>query len=417
MTTKWRILTVDDEPDVRMIIKTTLEPRYEVVEAHDGLDALEKISRYEPDFVLMDVMMPMMNGFEACAAIRKDPLYRELPVMFLSALGGKEDMMKGYATGANLYLTKPFDPTRLQKNIDVFFEKTPPARKTKRFTIAQIHRFEEDGLVPESPGSTNMVPIEKLDLPPVPGASKAEIPLPPSKEVRLPAGGSRAEVPLPPLGPASGSREAVPTGEALGLPRVMVVDDQPEVIELMRMTLAGMAEVVAACDGMDAIEKLVRYQPDILVVDVMLPKMNGFQLVQSLRANRAFGRLPILMCSGRTSDRDVNFAKRAGANDYLPKPFSPLDLMQKFKDMTRLPGFRVRPKTLSYEQIVDIQAKDTDVFKADESTRQVTATDTRESAKAINKFLSKEGTKDALKHTEEEKKEEPKKKRFFGFGG
>ncbi|HYF52960.1 MAG TPA: response regulator, partial [Salinarimonas sp.] len=155
----WRILIVDDEPDIRLIIRTTLEPKYEVLEAHDGLDALEKIERYEPDFVLMDVMMPLMNGFEACAAIRKSPRFHDLPVMFLSALGSRDDMMKGYSAGANLYLTKPFDPARLLKNLEVFFEKTPPQRRPRRYSIEQIREAEKQGKSPVAPGANAFEPV------------------------------------------------------------------------------------------------------------------------------------------------------------------------------------------------------------------------------------------------------------------
>lgn len=129
---KWRILLVDDEPDVRLIVRTTLQDKYEIVEAHDGLDALEKVERYEPDFIIMDVMMPLMDGFEACLAIRRTPAFKDIPVMFLSALGKKDDIKKGYSSGANLYLTKPFDPPRLLKNVDVFFETTPPHNGRQR---------------------------------------------------------------------------------------------------------------------------------------------------------------------------------------------------------------------------------------------------------------------------------------------
>src|SRR5438046_8418180 len=106
---KWRILIVDDEDDIRTIVRASLASKYEIIEARDGLDALEKIELGEPDFVVLDVMMPLMDGFQTCEAIRRHPRYKHLSVLFLSALNSKEDMKKGYGAGANLYLTKPFD--------------------------------------------------------------------------------------------------------------------------------------------------------------------------------------------------------------------------------------------------------------------------------------------------------------------
>lgn len=371
----WRILIVDDEPDVRMIIRTTLEPKYEVLEAHDGLDALEKIERYDPDFVIMDIMMPLMNGHEALDSIRKNPRFSDLPVMYLSALGSKDDIKKGFGHGANNYLTKPFEPSRLLKNIDVFFDSTPPPTKDRRYTIEELKRLEEEK-EPIAPGAVDFrtrsqVAVETQKVSPV-EPEEPEIP-----------------------------------------PRVMVVDDDLEIIEMIRLTLDGISEVVWATDGMQAIEKLVKYQPDILMIDIMLPKMNGFQLVQSLRSNRAFGRIPIMMCSAKGADRDKVFAKRVGANDYLVKPFSPNQLISKIKEMKQLPGFRIRPKTHPIEAIIDMEvpAQDKDVFKADDEGHRAE----KQTKGVLGKFLAKESGKDALE--DEPSPSSTKKRRFFGFGG
>ena len=105
---KRRILVVDDEQDIRSIIRSALAARYEVVEAQDGLDALAKLELVEPDFIILDVMMPLMDGVETCRAIRRHPRYQSISVLFLSAMNTKDDLKKGYGAGANLYLTKPF---------------------------------------------------------------------------------------------------------------------------------------------------------------------------------------------------------------------------------------------------------------------------------------------------------------------
>lgn len=374
----WRIMIVDDEDDVRLIIKTTLSPKYEVLEAHDGLDALEKIERYEPDFIIMDVMMPLMNGFEACQSIRKSQHFHDIPVMFLSALGSREDMKKGYSSGANLYLTKPFDPDRLLKNVDIFFEKTPPPQRKKRRTIQQIQRDESSGRVPAAPGS-----VEFLE----------------EKSPKKPA--------------AASSREQAPASPPGLKPRVMVVDDDHEICDLIKMTLMDICEVTFASDGMQAIERLVKYQPDMLIIDIMLPKMNGYQLLQSLRSNRAFLRMPIMMCSAKGADRDINMARRIGADDYLVKPFSGTELIEKVGDLQKRPGFQVKPKNYTIEHIMQMEAprEAEDVFKADDEAKREDR-----SARVLGKFLAREGDKEAF-DTEKEDDKEGKKRRRFGFGG
>jgi DNA-binding response OmpR family regulator len=410
----WRVLIVDDEPDVRAIVAATLRDHYEVFEAQDGLDALEKLERVEPDFVVMDVMMPLMTGFEACDAIRKSPRFHELPVMFLTALGAKDDIRKGYSVGANLYLTKPFEPTRLLKNVDVFFQTTPPVKRPKRLTAEQLRANESSGLAPVAPGSTEYVPQQIAPT----AAAVPPSPAPPKTSDAVP----RAPVALPETAPTQDMRAT----QSAGTPRVMIVDDDTHVLELMRMTLEGIAEVIVAQDGLSAIEKLVRYQPDLLVIDVMLPKMSGYQLCQSLRSNAAFAQLPILVCSAKGAPRDIQFAKRMGANEYLVKPFNAHELVQKVRDLMSLPSFRIRPKNLSYEQI-QLQESPTRInaFEADESVR---ATDrdviddtappkappppsgTQNSVRAVTEFLRKEA-KDG-----EGDSDQKRKRRLFGFG-
>jgi DNA-binding response OmpR family regulator len=394
-------MVVDDEPDVRAIIAATLRTEYEVCEAHDGLDALEKLERYEPDFVLMDVMMPMMDGFEACAAIRKNARFHDLPVMFLTALTSKDDIKKGYGAGANLYLTKPFEPSRLLKNIEVFFRTNNPARTSKRYTIEQLHAFEADkDRVPVAPGSTDLTSLAEAEAAPKP---VVHLPAPPSAG----ALDDTARTQPAPTAPVHDGP----------VPRIMVVDDDPDIIQLMDVTLCQVAEVVKAGDGIEAIERLVKYQPDILVIDIMLPKMSGFQLIQSLRSNKAFARLPIMVCSAKSAERDKQFAARVGANEYLVKPFAPGDLIEKIRRLIMLPDFRVRPKTYSMEKIVEMESSHArpDVFATDDEVR---ASEVAGSKREMNAFLK---THQAGSGTEREAPKEDdgaKKKirRIFGFG-
>lgn len=405
----WRILTVDDEPDVRAIIAATLRSKFEVFEATDGLDALEKIKRVEPDFVIMDVMMPLMDGFQACEAIRKDPVFNKLPVLFLTALGAKDDIKKGYSVGANLYLTKPFDPMRLLKNIEVFFETTPPNRTKKRYTQEELVQAEKEGRLPSAPGAVDFEhgPASRETV--MEGVRRAN----PTQETWKMAT------------PTSG--EPAPSDHPRALPRVLAVDDEQAIVDVMRLTLDGIVEFTWANDGIEAIEKLVKYQPDLLIIDVMLPKMSGYTLCQSLRANAAFAQIPILVCSAKGGERDIHYARRMGANDYLVKPFQADELIQKMKDLQRTPGFRIRAKNLSIEQINSMlvpKNKEVDIFSGEEEVRKA---DTgpgnqktgQNSTRAIGEFLKKEGTKDAFDQTSDSTKGEKEKKRtrlLFGFG-
>ena len=109
-----RILAVDDEPNIVRLIQVNLERQgYQVETANNGVQALAKIRDNRPDLLVSDVMMPEMGGFELLKNIRMDPALADLPVIMLTAKTQDKDVMEGYSTGADMYLTKPFNPQEL----------------------------------------------------------------------------------------------------------------------------------------------------------------------------------------------------------------------------------------------------------------------------------------------------------------
>ncbi len=109
-----RILAVDDEPNIVRLIQVNLERHgYQVETANNGAQALAKIKANRPDLLVSDVMMPEMDGFELLANVRRDPALMDLPVIMLTAKAQDKDVLEGYKTGADMYLTKPFNPQEL----------------------------------------------------------------------------------------------------------------------------------------------------------------------------------------------------------------------------------------------------------------------------------------------------------------
>jgi len=108
------VLIVDDEPHIRMLLEQTLDELVdegvEVLLATNGGEALESIRSERPDLVLLDVMMPVMNGFEVCKTVKSDPELRATYVIMLTAKGQELDRATGEEVGADVYMTKPFDP-------------------------------------------------------------------------------------------------------------------------------------------------------------------------------------------------------------------------------------------------------------------------------------------------------------------
>jgi DNA-binding response OmpR family regulator len=123
---KKRVLVVDDEPRIRRFVRMNLDLEgYEVMEAEDGLAALNKVREVLPDLVLLDVMMPDMDGFETLEQIRQTS---SVPVIMLTVKGDEEDRIRGLDLGADDYVTKPFSPRELSSRIRAVLRRVEPTK-------------------------------------------------------------------------------------------------------------------------------------------------------------------------------------------------------------------------------------------------------------------------------------------------
>ena len=119
-----KILIVDDEPHLRLLLEQTLEELedegVELLTADNGEEALEAIRTESPSLVFLDVMMPKMNGFDVCNAVRNEFQISEVYIVMLTAKGQEFDKQKGQEVGVDMYMTKPFDPDEvLEKAVEV----------------------------------------------------------------------------------------------------------------------------------------------------------------------------------------------------------------------------------------------------------------------------------------------------------
>ncbi len=112
------ILIVDDEEDIRVSVGQLFEMSgYTVITAKDGIDCLEKLERTIPDLVILDIMMPRMNGWDVAARIKENPQWRDIPIVFLTAKGDEMSIGMGNLAAVE-YITKPFDVMQLKTSID-----------------------------------------------------------------------------------------------------------------------------------------------------------------------------------------------------------------------------------------------------------------------------------------------------------
>ncbi len=115
---KGKILVVDDEVNITQILEFSIGAEgYEVITAANGEEAIDKARREQPDLIILDLMMPKIDGYEACRILKANPLTKSIPVVLLTAKGRDIDKRLGYEVGATDYIIKPFSPNKLVDRI------------------------------------------------------------------------------------------------------------------------------------------------------------------------------------------------------------------------------------------------------------------------------------------------------------
>jgi two-component system alkaline phosphatase synthesis response regulator PhoP len=119
-----RVLIIDDEAPIRLLCRVNLEAEgMEVIESSDGTDGIEKARQEQPDVILLDVMMPRLNGWDVAEVLVRDELTKQLPIIFLTARAEVRDRARGLDIGGIEYITKPFNPLELAPLIEALVER------------------------------------------------------------------------------------------------------------------------------------------------------------------------------------------------------------------------------------------------------------------------------------------------------
>ena len=159
----FKILVVDDEDMIRKLIRKYAEfEGYEVTEAVDGMDAVIKLRNGSYDLVVMDIMMPELDGFSACREIRK---FSSIPIIMLSARGEEYDKINGFEIGIDDYVVKPFSPKELMLRIEAVMKRTKHAPK-KEESKNEIISFANGGLVADLTARIVYIDGQRIDMSP-----------------------------------------------------------------------------------------------------------------------------------------------------------------------------------------------------------------------------------------------------------
>jgi CheY-like chemotaxis protein len=309
------ILLVDDQPANLLALEAVLESLGQnLVKAHSGEEALRHLIQKDFAVILLDVLMPGMNGFETAALIRQRDRSRHMPIIFLTAGGKTEtEMFQGYAVGAIDYLLKPIRPAIL---------------RSKVLVLADLYR--KNGVISrlrEELGQKERE-FEALD-----SAFKKPQGGHGSEGRRTPGGrgpGSRAGP-----GPGGDGKNDGGRGQAMIKGKtpvnILLVDDQPANLLALEAILESLGQnLVKANSGGEALRQLIQKDFAVILLDVLMPGMNGFETAALIRKRDRSSHMPIIfLTAGGKTETEMFQAYAVGAIDYLLKPVAPAALQSK----------------------------------------------------------------------------------------
>ncbi len=143
-STKKTLIIADDEPTIRLLVSSILGKSYNMLTAADGQEVLDTVSQNKPDLILMDIMMPTMDGYSACASLKKDPRTADIPVVMLTGVGHELNKVLAEQMGADGYITKPFNSQDLKDTVNrVLLEGKEAERKQAEEALKELEEFFE----------------------------------------------------------------------------------------------------------------------------------------------------------------------------------------------------------------------------------------------------------------------------------
>ncbi len=240
---KRKVLIIDDEPDIREIVRIYLSAEgYDVIEAANGHDGILKAQELKPDLIVLDIMMPGINGFEVAKHLKDDPNTQDIPIIILSVLAHDSQ----YRQGIMDYISKPFRQEELVNTIHKIFSNA-------------------DG-----------------------------------KNVKR---------------------------------TVLVVDDDPDIVDVISLCLKdNNLQPEKAYNGNEALDFVKRKRIDLILLDINMPGMNGFEVIKHLKEDKDTCDIPVVVLTGTyISEDDKKHGLTLGVAKYLTKPFSAEDLVEEIK--------------------------------------------------------------------------------------
>ena len=373
---KYRILVIDDDPDINSLVENILRRDFEVYSTTNPVKAVENLDIIEPDIVIVDIMMPLMDGREVSRRIRFHPQFSQTPIIFLSVLTERNIIIETYKAGADLYLTKPFTPNRLLDSIRAFLQRKIIPVKKKKYDVYKLKNMlrkpqkppEKEKFEKPKPAAEKKEPLQvkitppKKEKTPPPEAPKVSKPHREEKPVaaesspdkaadKKPAGVAADPVKPKPAKPTSTKGER----KVCDLPRILVADDDKELLEMLQISLGDKYELFTVENGMILLKEAEFLEPDLFIIDAMMPRFSGYQVCQVLKKSEHFRDAPIIMISAKASKKDVEYVKKIGVKAFVAKPFTFMQMDNAIVKILNTPFFEIKPKLHTYDEILKIK--------------------------------------------------------------
>lgn len=278
-----RILVVDDIlPNVKLLEAKLSSEYYDVLTATSGEEALQRVAQDSPDIILLDVMMPGMDGFEVCKRIKNNPSYAHIPVVMVTALTDNNDKVRGLEAGADDFLSKPVNDTALMARVRslVRLKMTIDEWRARTTTATQLG-IDDDNVTAMS---------ERVE-------------------------------------------------EA----RILIIDDQQYEADKIAETLHRDNDIVVPVDsGIKAMELVSEHQFDLIIVSLNLKNEDGLRLCSHLKSNERTRAVPILMVATEEDMDRIARGLEIGAHDYVLRPVDRNEILARARTQIRRRRFQER---------------------------------------------------------------------------
>jgi len=267
-----RILIVDDDPrNVKLLSAQLAKSQYEILQAYGGMEALEKARKTSPDLILLDIMMPDLNGYEVTKRLRNESKTAHIPVILITALDSSENTIQGFEAGAEDFLSKPVNTVELLARVK---------------SMLQLRHYQKQLLILKR-SERNFA--------------------------------------------FSGNQKGVIEPEK-GLPRVLLVEDDEKDSKLIKNYLHGQPyHVMFAGNGKEAISITSKENIALIMLDIVLPDMDGFEVCKRLKEMEEARDIQIMLITNLSELEDKIHGFESGADDFLFKPINSGELLARIK--------------------------------------------------------------------------------------